>query len=159
VRTRAGETRGAAALPHGIVPYRRTAIFDEVNLPAGLRREHRTRTGVWGRIVVLEGRLRYCVLDPVSDCVLDPETPGIIMPQQPHRIEPLGAVRFYIEFLAAADGIRAAMAKTPRPGPRTPDALIAPGEDGQIELIETAPRQKSRGKREGRSRGGEKGPR
>ena len=38
-----------------------------IPLPAGLRREHRTEPGVWGTIRVLEGRLRYQVLDPASE--------------------------------------------------------------------------------------------
>ncbi|MGC2189855.1 MAG: DUF1971 domain-containing protein, partial [Candidatus Sulfotelmatobacter sp.] len=45
--------------PSSKVPYRCTPIFDETTLPAGLRREHRTKAGVWGVIRVLEGRLRY----------------------------------------------------------------------------------------------------
>jgi len=46
-------------LPPGIVPYRRTPIFTETTLPAGLRRRHQTKPGTWGLIVVLEGRLRF----------------------------------------------------------------------------------------------------
>jgi tellurite resistance-related uncharacterized protein len=38
--------------------YRCTPVFDENTLPAGLRRAHRTKPGVWGAIRVLEGRLR-----------------------------------------------------------------------------------------------------
>ena len=58
-------------------PYRRTPVFDENTLPAGLRREHRTKPGVWGIIRVFEGRLRYCGLDPdsatiVSETILEP---------------------------------------------------------------------------------------
>jgi hypothetical protein len=34
-------------------PYRRTPVFDENTLPAGLRRAHRTKPGVWGVIRVL----------------------------------------------------------------------------------------------------------
>lgn len=36
-------------------PYKRTPTFDEHTIPAGLRRDHRTRAGVWGRIVVEAG--------------------------------------------------------------------------------------------------------
>lgn len=39
-------------------PYRSTPVFDENTLPGGLRKEHRTKAGVWGIIRVLEGRLR-----------------------------------------------------------------------------------------------------
>ncbi len=67
-------------------------------LPAGLRREHRTKPGVWGVIRVLEGRLRYEVLDPVFETILEPGHPGLVLPDVPHRVEPLGAMRMQVEF-------------------------------------------------------------
>jgi len=84
-------------------PYKRTPVFDESTLPAGLRREHRTKPGVWGVIRIFEGRLRYCVLDPlsktiVSETILEPGRPGLVLPDQPHRVEPLGAMRMQVEF-------------------------------------------------------------
>jgi tellurite resistance-related uncharacterized protein len=44
-------------------PYKTTLVFDENTLPAALRAEHRTKPGVWGVIRVLEGELRYRVLE------------------------------------------------------------------------------------------------
>ena len=79
-------------------PYKSTPVFDETTLPAGLRREHRTKTGVWGVIRVLEGRLRYEVLEPASEAILDPDHPGLVLPDQPHFVEPLGAMRMRVEF-------------------------------------------------------------
>ena len=79
-------------------PYKTTQVFDEVNLPASLRREHRTKTGTWGVIRVLEGRLRYQLLDPNSEVILDPGRPALIVPEQPHRVEPLDRVRMQVEF-------------------------------------------------------------
>lgn len=79
-------------------PYKITQVFDEVNLPASLRREHRTKTGTWGVIRVLEGRLRYQLLDPNSEVILDPGRPALIVPEQPHRVEPLDRVRMQVEF-------------------------------------------------------------
>lgn len=79
-------------------PYKSTPIFDENTLPAGLRREHRTKAGVWGVIRVLEGNLRYRVLDPVAETILDPTRPGLVLPDQPHFVEPLGAMRMQVDF-------------------------------------------------------------
>ena len=73
-------------------------MFDENTLPAGLRREHRTKAGTWGIIRVLDGRVRYRVLDPVSETILDPDHPGLVLPDQPHFVEPLGAMRMQVEF-------------------------------------------------------------
>jgi tellurite resistance-related uncharacterized protein len=79
-------------------PYKRTPVFDENTLPGGLRKEHRTKLGVWGVIRVLEGRVRYRVLDPVAETILDPENPGLVLPDQPHCVEPLGQMRMQVEF-------------------------------------------------------------
>lgn len=84
--------------PPSVVPYKSSPVFDENTLPAGLRREHRTKVGVWGVIRVLEGRLRYQVLDPISEMVLEPGLPGLVLPDQPHRVEPLGQMRMQVEF-------------------------------------------------------------
>jgi tellurite resistance-related uncharacterized protein len=80
------------------LPYKSTPVFNEQTLPVGLRKEHRTKPGVWGVIRLLEGRLRYHVLDPLSETVLDPDHPGFVLPDQPHFVEPLGPMRMKVEF-------------------------------------------------------------
>lgn len=84
--------------PPSPMPYKHTAIFDETTLPAGLRHEHRTRPGVWGVIRVLDGQLRYTVIDPSSEVILEPGHPGLIRPGEPHFVEPLGTMRMQLEF-------------------------------------------------------------
>lgn len=93
---------GDESLPADVKPYKRTAIFDETTLPAGLHRRHSTKPGVWGVIRVMHGRLRYRILDTGAERILDPEHPGIVRPTQLHEVEPLGQVRFFVEFHAAA---------------------------------------------------------
>src|SRR6185312_10356153 len=68
--------------PPTLVPYKRTPVFDENTLPAALRREHRTKPGVWGVIRVLDGRLRYEVLNPVSEVILDRDHFGLVLPSR-----------------------------------------------------------------------------
>jgi tellurite resistance-related uncharacterized protein len=92
---RAGHFR---ALPPTPVPYKRTAVFDQNTLPAGLRKEHRTKQGVWGVIRVLDGRVRYKVFEPASEVILEPGRPGLVLPDQPHLVEPVGPMRMQIEF-------------------------------------------------------------
>jgi len=89
----------AFELPTGVTATRKTAIFTEITMPAGLRQDHVTDMGIWARIEVLEGRLRYCVPSREKDNVLSPGSPGIVIPEIPHFVEPLGAVRFQVEFL------------------------------------------------------------
>lgn len=81
-------------------PYRSTPEFDETTLPAALRREHRTKAGVWGVIRVLEGEVRL-VLDDGSAAggtILTPDRPGLVLPEQPHHVEPLGRMRLQVDF-------------------------------------------------------------
>ena len=91
-------------LPPNAVPYQRTREFSEATVPAGLLRRHTTKPGVWARIQVLEGSLRYRILEPVrEEHVLSPEQPGVVEPEVPHEVEPQGPVRFFVEFLRVAD--------------------------------------------------------
>lgn len=86
-------------LPAGHVAYKRTPVFEQDDIPAGLRRDHATKPGVWGVIHVLGGRLRYVVEPPLaSERLLEPGVTGIVVPEVLHRVEAEGAVRFYVEF-------------------------------------------------------------
>jgi tellurite resistance-related uncharacterized protein len=79
-------------------PYRSTPVFDEKTLPAALRREHRTKKGVWGVIRVLEGQLRLSFVDPPEERILQPGSPGLLLPDQPHFVAPLGSMRMQVDF-------------------------------------------------------------
>ena len=45
--------------PTGFIAYQQTPVFTEHSVPAGLLRDHATKRGVWARIEVLAGALRY----------------------------------------------------------------------------------------------------
>jgi len=93
------ESGRVKALPSAVEFYRRTPEFTETSIPDGLRKSHRTKAGVWGRIVILEGRLLYRVLrSPVEEEILDSENPGVVEPGIEHEVKPLGTVRFFVEF-------------------------------------------------------------
>jgi len=79
-------------------PYRSTPIFDEATLPAALRREHRTKAGVWGLVRVIEGRLKLIYLDDGTETIVTPDLPALVLPEQPHLVEPLGAIRMQVDF-------------------------------------------------------------
>lgn len=87
------------SLPAHVQAYRRTPEFDETTLPHGLTHDHQTQAPVWAMIVVLEGRLQYTIeTSPPEVVMLDPATPGVIEPAMPHAVQPLGRVKFYVEF-------------------------------------------------------------
>lgn len=88
-------------LPAHVRSYKQSAVFDETTMPAGLRRRHCTKPGVWGVIRVIDGRLRYRILDGGAESILDSDHPGVAQPEEMHAVEPLGRVRFYIEFHSA----------------------------------------------------------
>ena len=96
------EFAGDAALPEGLSAYRRTDVFTQDTVPAALLKAHNTKDGVWALIKVLEGELIYRVADPrrrASKTMLTPRTlPGVIEPTILHAVEPVGAVRFFVEF-------------------------------------------------------------
>lgn len=85
-------------VPPASIPYRCTPVYNEQTLPAGLRREHRTKAGVWGVIRLIEGRVRFQVLDPASEVFLEPGRPGLVLPDTPHLVEPLGPMLMQVEF-------------------------------------------------------------
>jgi tellurite resistance-related uncharacterized protein len=92
-----------ADLPPGLIAYRRTPVFSEDTVAAGLRREHRTKPGVWALINVLDGRLRFRALAPRFERVLSAGGRIAVPPEQPHEVDPDGPVRFFVEFYRAAD--------------------------------------------------------
>ena len=85
-------------MPEQLAPYKRTRVFSEDTIPAGLRREHSTRRGVWAKIVVLEGSLRYTVEALNAQLDLSSDVPGVVIPEVLHQVAPQGTVRFYVEF-------------------------------------------------------------
>jgi tellurite resistance-related uncharacterized protein len=95
----------SAPVLDGLQPYKRTATFTEATVPAALLNEHSTKEGAWGLIQVEEGCLRYFLTDPrrpplVRDVTPESE-PVLIEPTILHRVEPIGAVRFHVQFLRA----------------------------------------------------------
>jgi tellurite resistance-related uncharacterized protein len=69
-------------------------------MPGGLRRSHRLAEGTWGRIVVGSGRLRFAARGkPPIDKVLEESMIQPIPPTVEHEVEPIGQVRFHIDFL------------------------------------------------------------
>ena len=87
-------------LPPDLSLVRTTDTFTEATVPAGLRRAHRVATGVWGRIRVEVGSLRFVwegpdAADPVA---LSAGDSLVIPPDTPHRVEPADGVRFHVEF-------------------------------------------------------------
>jgi tellurite resistance-related uncharacterized protein len=88
-------------LPGNVTSYNRTPEFTRATIPKGLLRRHQTKAGTWGKIVVLEGQLRYRILEPeLEEINLWPDKFGVVEPTVRHEVEPIGHVRFYVEFFS-----------------------------------------------------------
>lgn len=86
-------------LPPDVSAYKRTPEFTETTVPNGLLKDHTTKEGVWGKIVVLEGELEYVIQEPELEVVqLTPDFFGVVEPTVRHHVKPSGKVRFYVEF-------------------------------------------------------------
>jgi tellurite resistance-related uncharacterized protein len=79
-------------------PYAKSPVFDELTLPDALRNDHRTKSGTWGLLRVLEGEARLIFSDPPSDHHVTPTTPAIIPPLATHHVVLLGPVTMQVEF-------------------------------------------------------------
>ena len=86
-------------LPDNLIAYKKTSEFNESSVPQGLLEAHQTKEGVWGKIIVLEGKLQYTINEPDPETVILNESQfGVVEPTIFHRVKPLGRVRFYVEF-------------------------------------------------------------
>ena len=86
-------------LPTDVAPYKNTPTFSETTIPGALLKSHTTKAGTWGKIVVLEGALRYRILEPQLEQVeLSPNKHGVVEPTIAHEVEPQGKVSFFVEF-------------------------------------------------------------
>jgi tellurite methyltransferase len=90
-----------AELPAGLRMVRSTPEWDEHTIPPALRRSHRVAAGTWGRIVVAHGQLRFsAATDPPLRTVVETGRTQPIPPDVDHHVQPVGPLRFTIEFLA-----------------------------------------------------------
>lgn len=88
-----------AELPEGLELTRTTDVFDEANHPGGLLRAHQVADGVWGRLVVHTGSLRFVFEDDADRPLTVAAGDSVaIPPARRHHVEFDGPVTFAIEF-------------------------------------------------------------
>jgi tellurite resistance-related uncharacterized protein len=89
-----------AELPVGMRSSGVTALWSEQDMPASLRRSHRLPKGRWGLLHLEQGTMHFwAATEPALDLVLSAPVDQPIPPTVAHEIEPLGDVRFRIEWL------------------------------------------------------------
>lgn len=88
------------SLPSNVLVYKKTNVFNESTVPKGLLKDHNTKSNVWGKINVIEGKLLYVIqTNPVEEVILSPDIFGVVEPEVLHYVKPLGPVKFFVEFL------------------------------------------------------------
>jgi tellurite resistance-related uncharacterized protein len=90
-------------LPSGLQLVRVTPTFDETTLPAGLLAAHRIAAGLWGRLLVHSGAVRFVVEDTGEHHELRAGDSVVIPPHHPHHLEVIGPVRLAVEFHRTRD--------------------------------------------------------
>lgn len=94
------------AIPDNFIHYKSTDIFDSTNVPKMFLHEHNTRAGVFGKISVLSGSLRFYGFnkrrgDIEQKITLLPGDTAISPPQYWHKVELLtDDTQFIVEFYA-----------------------------------------------------------
>ncbi|KUP93407.1 DUF1971 domain-containing protein [Tritonibacter horizontis] len=89
-------------LPSTVEKYAESPVFTEGTVPAALLREHSTKVGAWGLIVVRDGALTY-TRKGCTPIRLTAGDSAVILPQEPHHVTPGDAVTFQIEFYRQRD--------------------------------------------------------
>lgn len=86
-------------LPAGLRHVRTTDVFDEATVPPGLLRAHRIAEGVWGRLVVHAGSLRFVFEDDTDGArTVGAGDSVVIPPATPHHVELEDGAAFAVEF-------------------------------------------------------------
>jgi len=87
-------------IPQDKVVYKTTNVFDLNSAPKAILNNHSTKSGIWGKINVIEGSLLYTIQsNPQEETLLTPEKYGVVEPEVIHKVSPRDNVKFYIEFL------------------------------------------------------------
>lgn len=84
------------ALPKGAVHYA-TSRFTQETLPEKLRKDHSTKAGVWGLLVVRSGRL-LLRRENKAEVIVKAGGTAVFAPQEVHSVEAVGAVDFEVRF-------------------------------------------------------------
>ncbi|NQZ59133.1 MAG: DUF1971 domain-containing protein [Lentisphaeraceae bacterium] len=82
--------------------YKKTPLFDQDSIPAGLRKKHNTAEGVWGRLVVVFGSVQFIDFETKEVIVASPIRSVAIKPQRWHYLNVTGPVELYGEFYKEA---------------------------------------------------------
>ena len=85
-------------LPENVKAYNKSQTYTYNSTPGMMKNNHRTRAGVWAKIIVQKGEVLYHIEGDDEVYTLSSEVAGIIEPTIFHKIDPQQGPRFAIEF-------------------------------------------------------------
>ncbi|VAX25790.1 hypothetical protein MNBD_NITROSPIRAE01-306 [hydrothermal vent metagenome] len=85
-------------LPENVVKISSTSMMTEQTILPGILKNHETRKGRYGFLVVEEGALQFVWEEGGEVLDADPGHPIVIFPEKLHHVKLTGKVQFYIEF-------------------------------------------------------------
>ena len=93
-------TTPPSQMPDGLELARTTPEFTAESVPPALLATHTVAAGVWGRIRVRAGTVRFVFedADGSGTHTLEAGDHLDIAPERPHHVEPDGEARFVVEF-------------------------------------------------------------
>ena len=89
-------------LPENVSKVSRTASFTKETVPAALLKDHSTKKGAWGKLVVESGFVYYTITDSeeIESHEINQSNYGVIAPEQLHHVELMtDDTVFHIEFM------------------------------------------------------------
>ncbi|NQZ07887.1 MAG: DUF1971 domain-containing protein [Algicola sp.] len=98
-----------ANIPDDFVNYKSTTVWSKETVPKTFLHDHNTRAGVYGRICVLSGSLKFTGFverrgEVDQEVIIAPGEFAVATPQYWHKVEFLGDdTQFKIEFFAQKD--------------------------------------------------------
>ncbi len=89
-------------IPDGFVKYSESPVFTQDTVPAKLQKDHDTKAGVWGKLIVSEGALDYVLAEFPNEMNRVAKGEHIIIePTVLHHVKLAGDVKFQLEFYRA----------------------------------------------------------
>ena len=90
-------------IPKNYYRYKQLPIWTNESIPKGILGIHNTKAGVYGKINVLSGKLKYTIFtneagEVASEEIIEAGDFGIAKPQEWHRVETIGEVEMMVEF-------------------------------------------------------------
>ncbi len=98
-----------SSIPNDFINYKSTPVFTQGNIPKMFLHLHNTKSGVYGKIIVTKGQLKFYGFaerrgDIEQEIIINAEQSAISPPEYWHKVEFLtDDTEFHVDFYAQKD--------------------------------------------------------